>query len=719
MLRTIISLFYAIGISCVAIGQTSNIVDLEKKLRSAEGHQRFELLIDLFRENLAVNYDSALIYSMQAIKQSIRNGDSLEIVKAYNANGFARWRLASSLCIPDFEYALGIAKRNDFLDQKKYILNNLANAHSAFANYDKSLDYNFQSLQLRLIDGDPKEINVPLNNLGVVYSYLDDFENALLYFQKSRDLKEENGISYDLDLTYTNIALAYYNLKNYKEALNNLMRVLQICESGCREDVKLEARYALAKVYLEMENISNAKNELDSAINIARRIGSRMFESQALNLGARIQLIQNEPKMALKWLNESQGLLEDTNLREQLLSNYLLYVDIYNNIGDYQMASEYQQKYIDLNKNIYSAELIKNITRIQTEHEERENIKTIAVKDQILKLQGEIIGRQKQQYAFIITITFLVLGLAFVMYRANQSQRKINQELTAAKTTIQKQNELLSDNNLMLETEVTERTRELVETNDSLKKVNEEMDNFIYKTSHDIRGPLASLKGICNVAMLDVTDEGALEYLNKLDTSAAKLNAILSRLLIINQINHSLLNPESIDFETKIEEILELERKKDMPLGIDITYSIAPDLNFRSDKAMVKIILENLIDNAIKYHNDSGRVDPFVTIDISKKGDWINVSVIDNGIGIEEDSKGKIFDLFVRATERSDSGGIGLYLSKLATIKLGGSIIVSKTEEGYTAFTVRFPLDLQPIIEKRKAEEQKREEQKQKILRVS
>jgi signal transduction histidine kinase len=337
----------------------------------------------------------------------------------------------------------------------------------------------------------------------------------------------------------------------------------------------------------------------------------------------------------------------------------------------------------------------------------------------VLILQREVITRQKAQYAFIITITVLVLGLALVMFRANQSQRKTNQALAVAKETIQNQNQMLSNANLQLESEVEERTRELVESNDSLIKVNDEMDNFIYKTSHDIRGPLASLKGICNVAMLDVKDETALDYLSKLDTSAAKLNTILSRLLIINQINHSLLNPEQINFQEQVREILELEKKKGLPKRMDISFDIEPNLNFRSDKEMTKIILENLIDNAIKFHNESERASPFVRIEIKKEKDWITVKVIDNGIGINEDSRHKIFQLFVRASERSDSGGIGLYLSKLATIKLGGKIDLAITEEGHTAFKVRFPPDLMVIIEQRSAEELKREKQKQKVLKAT
>ncbi|HNP08654.1 MAG TPA: tetratricopeptide repeat protein, partial [Cyclobacteriaceae bacterium] len=593
-LRLIVIIIFCIIVR-LAIAQPSEIDSLQKTLALSKGQDRFNTLFELFKKNLTRDYDSALYYSSLAVSQARENGDSLSIVKAYNAKGWVRMKLGSSLCIPDFEYALEIARRNDYNEQVKFLLNNLAISHNDFADYDKALDYHFQSLQLRQLEGKASDISVAMNNIGLVYSNLLDYENALTYFQQTKDLKEKNGISYDLDRAYINIALTHFNLGDFELALDNISKVLEICEDGCNDEVQVEAHYALAKISMEKNALTKARDELAETIKIARRIGSSKYESQALHLSAVIELEEHRPNKALDYLNESQSTLVGTNLRDQALNNYLLYVSIYNDLGDYQSASEYQQKYIELNREIFSGDLIKNISRIQTEHEERENIKTIAAKDQVLALQEEVIARQKVQYAFIITITFLTLGLAFVMYRANQSQRKINQELAKAKETIQRQNEMLSDSNLQLEKEVQERTRELVESNESLLKVNDEMDNFIYKTSHDIRGPLASLKGICNVAMMDVTDEAALDYLSKLDTSAAKLNAILSRLLIINQINHSILTPEKINFEEQLKEILELERKKELPDRIDISYHVAPDLNFWSDKEMAKIILENLI----------------------------------------------------------------------------------------------------------------------------
>ncbi|HRX00470.1 MAG TPA: tetratricopeptide repeat-containing sensor histidine kinase, partial [Cyclobacteriaceae bacterium] len=637
---------------------------------------------------------------------------------AFNARGWAQRKLGNPACIPDFEFALGVAKRNGHNDQVLFLLNNLAISHDEFANYDEALDYNFQSLQLRQKSGTPKEISVALNNIGVVYSNLKDYDNALKYYVQCKDLKEANDISHDLDRAYVNIAEAYFYRGEYSLANKSIDKVFDLCrDRGCNDDVLAEARYALSKILIQKEEFNQALSELDKTIDIAQKSGSRPYEAQSFYQKAIISWKLNRPIDALKFLSESDLALQHTELRDQILDNYLLYTSIYNGIGNFQKASEYQQKYIDLNNQVFSGDLIKNISRIQTEFEERENLKTIASKNQVLKLQEDIIARQKSEYAFIITITFLVMGLALVTYRANQTQRKTNQQLAQAKETIQHQNELLSNTNQMLESEVQERTKELFQTNESLTKVNEEMDNFIYKTSHDIRGPLATLKGMCNVAMVDVKDELALTYLKKLDTSAAKLNAILSRLLIINQINHSLLNPEYIKFEDQIEEIIALEAKKGLPARMKFTYDVEPGLNFRSDKEMTRIILENLIDNAIKFYNDSQRIDPFVHVRVFSEGQNVVVNVTDNGIGIDESSKDKIFNLFVRASERSDSGGIGLYLSKLASTKLGGTIELTPTSDSTTQFTVTFPRDLLAVLEERRTEELKREKQRQNAIK--
>ncbi len=270
----------------------------------------------------------------------------------------------------------------------------------------------------------------------------------------------------------------------------------------------------------------------------------------------------------------------------------------------------------------------------------------------------------------------------------------VNAQLSEAKETIQQQNQLLEIKNKDLDREVEKKTVDLERVNLSLKQVNDELDNFIYKTSHDIRGPLASLKGMCNVALMDVQDQLALDYLRKLDITAERLNSILTRLLIVNQINNSKIAVSRIDFPRIISEIMLLEKKKGLPQKIEIRRRIATgaDMEIQSDKELVRIVLENLIDNAIKFYDESEHVKSFVEIDIAPTGDGsVKARVIDNGIGISESNPGKLFQMFFRASERSEIGGIGLYIVKTATAKIGGKVGLLTTPDGYTEFYVVFP----------------------------
>ena len=197
---------------------------------------------------------------------------------------------------------------------------------------------------------------------------------------------------------------------------------------------------------------------------------------------------------------------------------------------------------------------------------------------------------------------------------------------------------------------------------------------------------------MCNVALMDVKDVVALDYLRKLDSTAERLNTILTRLLIINQINNSKLTITRIDFEGIVRDVLLLEKKKGLPQKLNITQQIESHNTIQSDKELIRIILENLIDNAIKFYNDSDRVNSFVQIFIDPLDfGHVRIRVLDNGIGISESNPGKLFRMFFRASERSETGGIGLYIVKTATAKLGGKVGLRTTPEGYTEFYVDFP----------------------------
>ncbi len=701
------------------VAQTPVIDSLKLELEKHSENERFEILLGLFRASIGQDYATALLYAGQASAQAEALGDSLAMVKAYNAEGWAKMKIGNALqAIVHFEKALGIAKAKDFKEQVKFLLNNLALANTDLANYDRALDYNFQSLEIRDEEGNPESISIAYNNIGNVYGYLKNYESALEYYDKSRATMEANNIQHDLDRVYNNMGLTYLSMRKYESALTYLTKVSAICETGCSDEVAMAMHYALGQVYLEKRDYVKAEEEFVKSFEKAKDIGSKKYMSQYYYAMASVKAKQGQTDQALARLDESQAILAETKIQEQVLANYQLYVSIYQQAGNYKTASDYQQKYIQLSGDVFSGELIKNLSNIQAQYEERENIRTIAEKNQVLALQEEVISRQRQLSLAIASATVLALGLALVWRRATRQQRKINARLSEAKELIEKQNGMLSRVNERLEAEVAARTMELVETNDNLIKANTEMDHFIYKTSHDIRGPLSTVRGVCYVGLRDIKDPLGLDFIDKIYSTATKLNRILTRLLIINRINQAFLRPEQIDFTMLFKAVLDRERKEVSLEDIDISFDVEAGLAFRSDVDMLSIILKNLIDNAVKFKIERPEKS-FVKVSVKKEQGEVTLRVTDNGEGISEMVKDRIFEMFIRASERSDIGGLGLYLSKLATTKLGGTIVLLSGMNGVTEFVARFPPDLSVILTHRGERALRIEKAKQNALKTA
>lgn len=692
--------------------QESRTIDsLKKVLPKTQGRDRFETLYALFRNHLNVDNNMALEYAKEAYGEGKKTGDTLIIIKGLHARAHCL-RMVNDYggAIDDYLNVLAIARRNQdrgpkYKDQLKFILNSLVQAYNALGVYDLALQYSFESLKIREEEGDPGEISTASNNIGVIYSGLGDDESALKYYEKTVKLKQDNGITHELDQTMLNMAEKLYDLGRYQEAEQKITEVNKILDSAHAPLGYGFARLVKGKLLIARGKYSEAEGFLKRALIIFQKIESTESMTQALLALAKMHTDERHYEDAIRYLNNAI----DIGTRPQKLEAYELFARIHTLKGDFKLATYYQDLYLKLNKEIFRNDLIARISTIQAAFEQRKNLQTIAEKDQILELNRRSIAQQRNLnillvLVIVLTATFIILG-----YRNYLKIKSVNTALASAKRMIEVQNKLLDQ-------QVQEKTKELVKTNEELVKVNGELDHFIYKTSHDIRGPLASLKGMVNLAKMDVQDEKAQGYLAKLDLTAEKLNMVLTRLLIVNRINHAELKPEPVDIEPIIQEVLLLEVKKGVPEKVKVEYHVDQPVRVMSDREMVRIILENLIDNAIKFHNDSPRVESFVDIRVYIEDNQVVARVVDNGVGIAEANRATIFQMFVRASERSETGGIGLYLAKIASEKLGGEITLTSTPEKYTQFMVHFPVNLDTVIDQRMAEQLKHDADRTQVL---
>jgi signal transduction histidine kinase len=230
----------------------------------------------------------------------------------------------------------------------------------------------------------------------------------------------------------------------------------------------------------------------------------------------------------------------------------------------------------------------------------------------------------------------------------------------------------------------------LEDERDKLRKTNRELDSFLYSTSHDLRAPLASVLGIANIAKYEISDEKALQLFSMIENRAKKLDAVIGDILNLARSKKMELKIEPVDFNKLIEEVFSDVRVTAHQHNVELQYTQDPSNILFSDKNQLRIVLGNLVSNAVKYQNPD-EPNPLVLVKFRKDARKISILISDNGIGIPEDSQSKIFEMFYRASLATEGTGLGLYIAKEATQKLGGEITFTSTEGKGTTFKIALP----------------------------
>jgi hypothetical protein len=203
----------------------------------------------------------------------------------------------------------------------------------------------------------------------------------------------------------------------------------------------------------------------------------------------------------LNHLNKALIIAEGADFVEPLIQLYDQLAKIYNEKLDYEKTSFYLSKYVKLKDSIYSEELIKNLAKVQTNYAERENLKALA-------LNAQLIQKQKSQTVFIAVIALLLLILAGVFYKNYRDKLLANQKL---------------------DERVRERTEQLRATNQQLAHALDRQVLLAGQLTKDGQGILASINGLCHVALLDLHDEKAKAYIRKVTENTMQLVEVMER----------------------------------------------------------------------------------------------------------------------------------------------------------------------------------------------
>lgn len=227
--------------------------------------------------------------------------------------------------------------------------------------------------------------------------------------------------------------------------------------------------------------------------------------------------------------------------------------------------------------------------------------------------------------------------------------------------------------------------------NTELQHTNSELDRFVYSVSHDLRSPLLSIKGLLALVFdLEQLDPQVDNYLRMAEKSIHRLDDIIKEILEYSRNARMEVQYESTDIGLIVEEIY-----ADLKFSVDENFDFSLKLNniktIDSDRVRIHTLLRNLIGNAVKYRQQREGINSFVEFRINKQNGQIIMEVEDNGEGVADKNKEKIFDMFFRASKTSSGTGLGLYICKQIVDKLNGKLELINSQETGSIFRVILP----------------------------
>jgi signal transduction histidine kinase len=229
----------------------------------------------------------------------------------------------------------------------------------------------------------------------------------------------------------------------------------------------------------------------------------------------------------------------------------------------------------------------------------------------------------------------------------------------------------------------------LEQKNEELKKINLELDQFAYRTSHDLKAPITSLKGLIHVASLSNSPEEITEIHRMMKDRLTSLEYLIRDILDLSKNSRTDVQTVPTNVHQVIEQLVSNHAHGNHD-KVQVTIDGDTNLTVDIDRTRFKMVLSNLISNS-KHHADLTKQYPFVKIDYWQENESLFVSVKDNGKGIPKEYLKKIFEMFFRAEENSNGSGLGLYIVKETTAKMGGTVDVISEKGVGSEFIVSFP----------------------------
>ncbi|SNS54649.1 Tetratricopeptide repeat-containing protein [Ekhidna lutea] len=529
---------------------------------------------------------------------------------------------------------------------KAAALNRIGNAHWSLGNQMDAIEFLQKSLQLAEANNLEVLVSKNYGNIGNVYNAVGFNLDAINYYRLELGIQEQYQQSRRLFAVYNNIARAYFNLNQYDSAHHYLNKA-----SKRLEDSFIHLSPILysnqAETYLKQGKLEIADSLLEVTYRTSNQYGSKRTSLVANQLKAELERKKGNPEHALEHAQLASDMALEMGVKELIYTTSKTLANCYGDLGEFQKAFENQIRYEAYKDSVQNVK-VRNELELLSYYQRLFRLRVLEEKNQI----STTLAEQRQWIinglVIVLVIATILIGIIFYSTMKIRKQKRELEQLNAFKTKI------------------------------------------FAIVSHDLKSPIQSVSSVIEMFNEKLISKEEIEpYLPEVREKTSNLMGLLNNIFLWaeGQMEGENLAKENFTVHQVLEDLNAELKDRLEEKAIQLKYESAFGFNLHSNRGILRILLRNLIVNAIKFSHPKS----IVEVNCVEGEETKIIEVIDQGIGMREEMREKLFTGGLESkvgTNGEQGNGLGLALCNDFVQILGGKIDVESVEGEGSVFRV-------------------------------